>query len=524
MRLQEIRKKRGLSQEKLAELLDVTRQAIQKWESGASKPDLDNLIALTRQLHVSADVLLGDDPRTVEELRLGRPLIPAFESMHVWDAYQSQLPFEWRQCMMEGMDFERYRDIFEAATKLEPGTTKERIANELFDFVLNTPLRPDWPYDEPDTYEEIAKRFSNAPCALAAADGAALGAKIRGAWMGRICGCLLGKPLECRHTDVFHPLLMRTNNFPLKRYLRASDFTEEDRESFHLEAIAPMLVDSLECAPSDDDTNYTVLSALIIEEYGARFRPTDVAESWIRFQGKNAYCTAERVAYRNFIAGYRPPQSAAYKNPYREWIGAQIRTDYYGYICPGNPERAAHMAWRDASISHVKNGIYGAMYISAMLAAAACKNMKMEQVIAWGLSQIPSTSRLHEALQHILQQYKAGESAASVIAGIHKRYNEHDQYDWCFVIPNAEIITASLLYGQNDFSKGICMAVQAGFDTDCNGATVGSVIGMLRGEECIGTAWSDPVNGMLDTSILGMGRVKVEDMVQMTLRHISLYA
>src|SRR5699024_6037464 len=47
-RLYDLRKKAGLSQEGLADLLGVTRQAVQKWEAGASRPDMDNLAALAR--------------------------------------------------------------------------------------------------------------------------------------------------------------------------------------------------------------------------------------------------------------------------------------------------------------------------------------------------------------------------------------------------------------------------------------------------------------------------------------------
>lgn len=59
-RLKELRKKAGYSQEQLAELLDISRQAVSKWESGQGNPDIENVIRLTEIYGVSADhILLG---------------------------------------------------------------------------------------------------------------------------------------------------------------------------------------------------------------------------------------------------------------------------------------------------------------------------------------------------------------------------------------------------------------------------------------------------------------------------------
>ena len=57
-RLFELRRQAGLSQEELANLLGLTRQAVQKWEAGTSRPDMDNLIALANYFHVSLDYLV----------------------------------------------------------------------------------------------------------------------------------------------------------------------------------------------------------------------------------------------------------------------------------------------------------------------------------------------------------------------------------------------------------------------------------------------------------------------------------
>lgn len=60
-RLQELRKQANYSQEQVAEKLNISRQAISKWESGQGNPEIENIIKLTELYHVSADyILLGN--------------------------------------------------------------------------------------------------------------------------------------------------------------------------------------------------------------------------------------------------------------------------------------------------------------------------------------------------------------------------------------------------------------------------------------------------------------------------------
>ncbi len=57
-RLYQLRRQAGMSQEELANVLNLSRQAVQKWEAGTSRPDMDNLIALAEYFHVSLDWLI----------------------------------------------------------------------------------------------------------------------------------------------------------------------------------------------------------------------------------------------------------------------------------------------------------------------------------------------------------------------------------------------------------------------------------------------------------------------------------
>lgn len=62
-RIQKLRKEKGISQEELAQNLGVSRQAVSKWESGQSLPDLDKVIGMSDFLGVSTDYLLkGTEP------------------------------------------------------------------------------------------------------------------------------------------------------------------------------------------------------------------------------------------------------------------------------------------------------------------------------------------------------------------------------------------------------------------------------------------------------------------------------
>lgn len=443
---------------------------------------------------------------------------PNYEHMHEWDSYANQLQIEYRQSVDEGKSLEDKKMLFEAVMALPADHNKAALADILFQMVQEAPMLADYPYEEPSDYAQIEKLCAHGYEKKIEKEYVSK-EKIRGAWYGRICGCLLGKPVEGFMTTVIIPLLEATDNYPMHSYIEQGAISQEIRDKFSIDVYHRCYADTLNCAPADDDTNYTVLASELIAKYGRDFTSDDVAKLWLDSQPKASYCTAERVAFRNFVNGFEPPVSAEYKNPYREWIGAQIRGDYFGYINPGNPKEAARMAFRDASISHIKNGIYGEMFVAAALAwAAVCDDVT--EVILAGLSEIPSTSRLYHSITEVLEWKTQGDCFEQVISRIHDRYDETLSHHWCHTISNAMIVTACLLYGNCNYGDSICKAVQTGFDTDCNGATVGSIVGMMKGYDAIDEKWLEPVHGMLETDIFGIGNVPVEELVEKTYSHI----
>ena len=175
------------------------------------------------------------------------------------------------------------------------------------------------------------------------------------------------------------------------------------------------------------------------------------------------------------------------------------------------------MAWRDACMSHVKNGIYGEMFVAAMIACAAVTD-DLRDIVLGGLAEIPATSRLYAQVTELVALWESGATQEACFAHINRLYDDRNGHDWCHTISNALIVVACLLYGGGEYGKSICMSVEAGFDTDCNG---GSILGMRGGMRCIDPYWLAPVKGMLDTSIFGSGRCEVEKLIDRTMTHMA---
>ncbi len=519
LKIQKLRKDSGLTCEEFAEKFHVSRQAVSKWENGDSTPDIDNIIKIAKFFNVTIDYLLLDsDTRTIEENKALKKILPDIGKLNTWELYSEDLMTEYTQCMEEGLDIEKYKSMFHSISKLDKGRVKEKFADVIFEIVASAIKRDDYIYKEPSSLEEIQKLSMCDSYPEKQAEN--IKNRIKGAWYGRICGCLLGKVVEGIRRDELVPFLKETQNYPMHRYILSTDINEKIRAKYKFRFRKELCVDKIDSAPADDDTNYTVLYQNVIEKYGKDFTPSDVASAWLEYQPKDAYCTAERVAFRNFVNGYYPPDSAVYKNPYREWIGAQIRADYFGYINPGNPKLAAEMAYRDASISHTKNGIYGEMFVAAMLACAAVSD-DIVDIILCGISQIPTTSRLYEEISKMVEDYKNGVKKQEALKKIYDKYDDISGHDWCHTISNARIVVYALLYGENDYGKSICLAVEAAFDTDCNGATVGSVLGMKNSIASVGKEWTDNIRGKLHTNIFGIDIVEIDTLVDKTIQHIS---
>lgn len=186
-------------------------------------------------------------------------LVKTPEYYHPWEHYATELKVEYNQSYEEGLDIEPYKELIMSADKLPNSELKEDIAKAISKLVLELPMRKDYEYNEPSDLEGI-KALRNLDLLKTGIPSVSLDKKVAGAWYGRIAGCLLGKPIEGAWTRTIHAILKESNNFPLNRYLEHSELPEVMPDNASWLKTGRNYVDEIECAPFDDDTNYTVMA------------------------------------------------------------------------------------------------------------------------------------------------------------------------------------------------------------------------------------------------------------------------
>jgi ADP-ribosylglycohydrolase/transcriptional regulator with XRE-family HTH domain len=371
----------------------------------------------------------------------------------------------------------------------------------------------DYPFVEPSTWDDIAAECPQSVTLKAGFSAQTLYDRIYGGWLGRAAGCTLGRPLELvMNFEEIEEFLERGGAYPLDDYVPEILPHPQKYATFEPD-IRQYLRGNIKWAPRDDDLDYTLLNLMVLEKHGEGFTSEQVAEAWLQYLAFNSTYTAERIAYANLVSQFGPPDTAIYRNPYREFIGAQIRADIFGYTSPGQPERAARLAWRDSRVSHVKNGLYGAMLVSAMIAAAFVLP-DVESIVEAGLSVIPARSRMAIAVREIMEQTRNSSDWVDVAAYITERYAD---YDSVHVLPNACIVVLALLWGKGDFERSITVAAMCGMDTDCNAATVGSIVGVMRGAARLPEKWTAPLNDHLTSWVRGHADNRISDLAGRTL-------
>lgn len=331
--------------------------------------------------------------------------------------------------------------------------------------------------------------------------------KVLGSWIGRVAGDHVGAPIEFRP---YRYIRLKYGN--IEYYLKPVDVTEVN-----------------------DDEMYEICALIALEKHGVDVTVKQIAKEWVSRLDRKLF-TAEKAGIINLRKGIWPPESAKVNNVYYDGIGAQMRADIWGQICPGCPTIAKQYAEMDGSITHTGVGIEGEVFVAVLLSNAFFeKNIRKNienainfippreksdysDIIMKSIElydQFPNDFRAARAelvrfWKKIRKNLRANASEMRRIKFLNKFFSG------VHVLPNAGFIILSLLYGEQNkedpLGRTICVAGMLGLDTDCNCGNVGAIIGAQVGAKKIKLKWSKPIKDTFNTYVKGYEHWKISEL------------
>lgn len=277
--------------------------------------------------------------------------------------------------------------------------------------------------------------------------------KVRACWLGKTIGGTLGAPFEGQ---------MRTLN---------------------LDFYSPI---PAQAAPNDDlDLQLVWLERL--RRVGPSLTSNDLAAAW---QDHILYPYDEYgFGKANLRRGITPPLSGSFNNPFFDCMGAPIRSEIWALVAPAAPSLAAVYAFKDAVVDHKEDGVWGEMFFAALESAAFVISDPLK-LIEIGRAMIPAESRTSRVVQMVLAAHSEDVSWEKARERVLKDFGSPN---FTNAPQNIGFTLIGWLWHPNDFGAAICCAVNCGYDTDCTGATLGSILGIIGGTAGLPDRWLRPI-------------------------------
>lgn len=330
--------------------------------------------------------------------------------------------------------------------------------------------------------------------------------KTLGCWLGKNIGGTLGAPME------WH------------RQLNSVSFYTQDLNGEPL---------------PNDDLDIQLLWLVAIEEQGIdKINARLLGDYW------TMYVTPHWAEYGNakinMKSGIMPPLSGNMNNPYKDSCGCFIRSEIWATIAPGAPEIAVRLAYEDAMIDHGDGeGTYAEVFC-VTLEAAAYLESDIYKLIDIGLSYIPEDCETAKAIRCAMDCYRQKmpwEDARIEVLRNYRGSTFFKMPECCseadralgledgklgFDAPsNIGMLMIGLLYGEGDFDKSLCITVNCGEDTDCTGATLGSIFGLIHGASAIPEKWITPIGNGIKTACLNLGELYMGSQLPSTVHDLT---
>lgn len=244
----------------------------------------------------------------------------------------------------------------------------------------------------------------------------------------------------------------------------------------------------------NDDLEMQLIWLKALEEVGPNLKAEHLAQYWLDHIGYN--WDEYGLSKTNMRMGLLPPVAGFYNNWFKDSMGCPIRSEIWACVAPAAPRIAVRLAYEDAICDHAGGeSVYGEMF-NAAIESASFVVSEIETLIAIGRSYVADGSQTALAVDAALMAFRAGDDWKAA----RKRVLEATpSYNAQYSPINMAFQVIGLLYG-SDFGDAICKAVNCGYDTDCTGATVGSILGILLGASGLPAAWTEPLGTVIATN------------------------
>lgn len=261
----------------------------------------------------------------------------------------------------------------------------------------------------------------------------------------------------------------------------------------------------------NDDITYEYAFLKALERKRQNLMAADIAEEWVALVPMG--WSAEDVALKNIKLGIYPPESGRQNNPYREWIGAQMRGAVCGMVAPGNLQKAARYAYMDGTVSHYNNGVLGEVF-NALLVSLAYVKSDVREIVEEVINCIPKQSEYYDFIATALtycRKYTSWEEAWKASKPKFIKYN------WIHAYPNAMAEVIALWYGEGDFDKTIHISCMQGYDVDCNAAQIATVIGIISRKKTLTSKWTKDIGDVLNTYMRSYKEISIKKLAEFTV-------
>lgn len=294
--------------------------------------------------------------------------------------------------------------------------------------------------------------------------------KIYACWLGKNIGGTLGTPYECVR-DVI------------------------DIKGFNSPPGNPL--------PNDDLDLQLVWLKALCENGPQKLNERILGEYWQEYI--SPFWNEYGIGKGNMARGLVPPLSGEYENNWKHSNGAWIRTEVWACLNPGLVEETIRYGYMDACVDHgMGEGTYATIFVAA-LESAAFVISDIRELINIGLSKIPETTRFHKHISMVLEAYDSGKTWQEAREIVTKASLDDPELGWFQAPANVSYAIIGLLWGGGDFKKSLIIAVNCGDDTDCSGATAGSILGIINGTKIIPEDWKEYIGDGIVTVAINRG-------------------